>query len=225
MSKKYELIASDVDGLYRVKALKDFGNVKAGDVGGYVAGEHNLSHDGNCWVYDGARVFDNAWVTDDVRVFGNAHVYGNPRASGVACIYENARLYGDAYVHGNVRLRGDCSVYGDARVFGNAWIRGNASVFGSAHVFGNAHIESNADVSETSDYFVVGPDPFLDRFTTVHKTVNGYSINHGNYSVNNIKDMDNDIKRECSYHEHTKSYYEIVSGSIALWVKQNVNNT
>ena len=36
MGKKYELIPSDREGLYRVKALKDFGNVKNGDIGDYV---------------------------------------------------------------------------------------------------------------------------------------------------------------------------------------------
>ena len=36
MSKKYKLIPSDKQGLYRVKALRDFANVKKGDIGGYV---------------------------------------------------------------------------------------------------------------------------------------------------------------------------------------------
>ena len=34
--KKYELIPSGKIGLFRVKALKDFGNVKKENVGGYV---------------------------------------------------------------------------------------------------------------------------------------------------------------------------------------------
>ena len=54
MEKKYELIPSDKEGLYRIKAVKDFSNVKKGDIGGYIEGEKNLSHDGNCWIYDNA---------------------------------------------------------------------------------------------------------------------------------------------------------------------------
>ena len=62
--------------LYRIQALKDFGDVKAGDLGGYVESGGNLSQDGNCWVYDGAKVFDNALVYEDARVFGNGSILG-----------------------------------------------------------------------------------------------------------------------------------------------------
>ena len=43
MSKKYELtnISKIVNGcrVYRIKALKDFGDVKIGDIGGYIQSE------------------------------------------------------------------------------------------------------------------------------------------------------------------------------------------
>ena len=42
--------------LYRIRALKDFGHVRAGTLGGFVASERNLSQDGNCWVADDAQV-------------------------------------------------------------------------------------------------------------------------------------------------------------------------
>ena len=45
---KYELIPSDREGFYRVKALRDFNDVKKGDIGGYVEGEKNLSQYGDC---------------------------------------------------------------------------------------------------------------------------------------------------------------------------------
>ena len=75
--------------LFRIKALVSFGDVTAGDLGGYVEKEGNLSHDGNAWVYD------NAWV------YGNAQVYGNARVCGDAQVYGNARVCGDAQVYGN----------------------------------------------------------------------------------------------------------------------------
>ena len=34
--------------LHRIKALKDFGDVKKGDLGGWIEKESNLSQDGNC---------------------------------------------------------------------------------------------------------------------------------------------------------------------------------
>ena len=42
--------------LHRIRALRSFGNVKAGDVGGWVEREANLSHDGDCWVRGGTWV-------------------------------------------------------------------------------------------------------------------------------------------------------------------------
>src|SRR6056297_2406270 len=81
--KKYELLTDRPilyrrRTLYQIKALRDFNDVKKGDLGGFIEKEENLSHTGNCWVsnlskvYDDAMVYGNAWVTDDARVFGDA---------------------------------------------------------------------------------------------------------------------------------------------------------
>ena len=79
--KKYELTDDTVQffgkTLHRVKALCDFGDVKAGDLGGYIESESNLSHDSNAWVYGDARVSGDAWVYGNARVYGNAWVYGD----------------------------------------------------------------------------------------------------------------------------------------------------
>ncbi|WP_412058013.1 hypothetical protein [Bartonella sp. DGB2] len=60
MEKKYELTQETREvnerTLYRIRALRDFGNVKAGDKGGFVENERNLSHRGDCWVNDNACV-------------------------------------------------------------------------------------------------------------------------------------------------------------------------
>lgn len=61
MIKKFELDLSSkitVFGieLFRVKALISFGDVKEGELGGYIAKEGNLSHSGNAWVYGNAEV-------------------------------------------------------------------------------------------------------------------------------------------------------------------------
>lgn len=82
--------------LFRIRALVSFGNVKKDELGGYVEKEENLSHDGNAWVYDDARVYDDAWVYGDARVCGNASVCGNARVYGDAWVCGNARVYDDA---------------------------------------------------------------------------------------------------------------------------------
>ena len=65
---KYELLLDqtiDVQGhkLFRIRALRDFGDVKAGEEGGYIESENNLSTEDDAWVYDNARVFGNARVS------------------------------------------------------------------------------------------------------------------------------------------------------------------
>lgn len=66
MEKKYKLTEETfaVDGhvLHRIKALRDFGNVKKGDIGGWIEGQENLSHDDDFWVYGNARVYGEAEV-------------------------------------------------------------------------------------------------------------------------------------------------------------------
>ena len=84
--------------LYRIRALRDLPRhgVKAGDLGGYVEGTHNLS--GDAWVADHAWVSGNAQVAGRALVFGDADVCGNARVFGDAQVAGDARVYGDADV-------------------------------------------------------------------------------------------------------------------------------
>lgn len=61
MEKKYELTDEilEVGGrvLHRINALRNFGNIKQGEIGGWIENEDNLSHCGDCWVYGDAEVY------------------------------------------------------------------------------------------------------------------------------------------------------------------------
>ena len=89
--KKYELTSETkiVFGhiLYRIKALSSFGYVSAGDLGGFLESEKNLSQNGNAWVYGNAWVSDNAEVYGNAEVSGNARVYGNAEVSKIGSIF------------------------------------------------------------------------------------------------------------------------------------------
>ena len=118
MSDKYKLTnetkeASSIK-LFRIQALRSFGDVNAGDLGGWVEGVKNLSQEGDAWVYGDAQVYGDAWVYDDARVYDDAKVYGN---TGV---YGDAQVFGNARVSGNARVYGNAGVLGNARVFDNA---------------------------------------------------------------------------------------------------------
>lgn len=54
--------------LHRIECVCSFGNVKAGDKGGWIEKEENLSQYNNCWVYDNAIVCYNAGVCDNAYV-------------------------------------------------------------------------------------------------------------------------------------------------------------
>ena len=84
MEKKYKTEKDPETGLLRVIALKDFYDVKKGQLGGIIEKEYNLSQEGNCWVYENAMVYENA------RVRGNARVYGHAQVHGEAYVYVNS---------------------------------------------------------------------------------------------------------------------------------------
>lgn len=152
--KKYELVPSDKEGLFRIKALRNFGDVKKGDIGGYVSGEHNLSHEGLCWIFGNAKVYGNAevsgnaWVSDNAKVYDDASVINYARVSGNAIIYGKALVYDIATIYGNA------VVCGDAEVHGNAVVRGKAKVCGYANIGRNAEICRNAVINKITDYKV-----------------------------------------------------------------------
>src|SRR3990167_8453730 len=78
--------------LYRIEALKDFGDVSKGDKGGFIEKTENLEDDGDAWVSGNAWIYGNAWVS------GNAWIYGNARVYGDACIY-GKKLMGGYFYH------------------------------------------------------------------------------------------------------------------------------
>jgi len=87
--------------LYQIEALKEFSDIKKGDLGGWIEKESNLSQQGDCWVSCRARVYDNAIVSDNAWVFGNAWVSGCAWVSGNARVFGNARVSDNAWVSGN----------------------------------------------------------------------------------------------------------------------------
>lgn len=132
METKYEFTDESIivnnHKLYRIKALRDFGNIKAGDLGGFIESYKNLMHDKNCWVGENACVYDNAHVYRDAFVCGNADISGN------VYIYDSAHVSGHAHIYGNATIYGDANINGDVHIYDYA------------HVYDNAFISSNKDI-------------------------------------------------------------------------------
>ena len=127
--KKYEFTGEtkNIDGhiLHQIRALMDFGNVKIGDLGGWIESEENLSQEGNCWVYGNAQAYGNAWVGENATVYGNAHVCKNAWVYGNAQVCGNAQIYGNAQVCGNAQIYGNAKMCGDAQAYGDFWVYRN----------------------------------------------------------------------------------------------------
>lgn len=89
--KKFELIdASDYGygGAYRIRALRDFGDVQKGMLGGYVEEESCLSHEGDCWIYGnsfvgkGCRVMEYSKIYDNTNIIGGVSIRGHSLVKG-----------------------------------------------------------------------------------------------------------------------------------------------
>lgn len=61
--------------LHRIRAVRSFGDVKEGDIGGWIEKEENLSHEGNCWVRGSALLCGNAKLRGNAEVRGFATVH------------------------------------------------------------------------------------------------------------------------------------------------------
>lgn len=151
--KKYELTEETINvfgkTLHRIRATRDFSNVHAGDLGGFIENELNLSHDRDTWVY------------------GNALVYGDARVGGKALVSGDARVGGDAWVGGNALVSGNALVYGNALVKGTRdiyWISCIGSRDGTTTFFRNA----NNSISVSCGCFYGTIDEFAAAVTKTH---------------------------------------------------------
>ncbi len=87
--------------LYRVRAIRDFSDVKAGDFGGFIEHDGNLSQEGDCWVYGDAIIANNSTVSDNAKIYGDSIVEWS-NISGNAKIFDS-RIE-NAYISGNSRI-------------------------------------------------------------------------------------------------------------------------
>lgn len=228
MNRKYELLKEDTikygaSTLYRIKALKDFGDVNSGDLGGYIESEHNLSQNGECWVYDTSKVLNTA------TIHNNAKIYGNSIISGYSCVCENVKIFDNTNVFGYATIRGNAEISGYSRIFGNAevysgakihssLISGNAvimrSEIGPAVIMnGNEHISQNGNIKCESDYLTMGP--IYGMKITSYRSKNG-SVNidlmqgreYFSYTIEEFKHKDLPI---LTYTKHDKVYEDIIN--------------
>ncbi len=175
--KKYKIrkdLCYTFDGrqLYRIEALKNFGDVKKGSIGGFVENDKNLSQEGNCWIYLDGKVYDNAQVWGDAvidgfaqvcnnaLVFKEAHVRGHSKIKDNARVFDNARIEGNSIVKDNAQVYGcsilleNAQVCDNANLIGTCLVRDNAIVCGDADIYDYVQFNSDAKIASAADYFI-----------------------------------------------------------------------
>lgn len=132
--KKYEIVKDNFKEIYgikvyRIRALKDIENrhqnIKAGDLGGYVQSERNLSQNNNCWIFDDAIVFDNANVIQNANICDHAQISDN------------------------------AIIMGYATIMGHSKICDHAKIGGRALIAERAEIDENAELLDSNDYITL----------------------------------------------------------------------
>lgn len=134
--------------LLQIRAKKDFGDVKKGDIGGWIEKEENLDSEGTCWVYDQAIVCEDAIVRGDAKVQGRARVSDSAFIYGRAVVKDDSLVFGNAKINNRAVVRENAKVYGwsnvEGEVYGSATISDHADIFPSSKVFGNACVTGRA---------------------------------------------------------------------------------
>lgn len=125
--------------LHRIRALRDIcGEIRAGDIGGFVESESNLSAEpGDC-----AWIFDDAIAAGDAYVDRDACLRGDAIACGSAYVSKGSVMSGHSHAEDNAYLRG-------ASMTGKALASGNAQIIHDPHTMGTPILSGNCKVYGT----------------------------------------------------------------------------
>ena len=175
--------------VYRIKALKEFGIVKKGELGGYIAKESNLSFkEGSvAWVgkeavvMDDASVLNHAQVTDHAIITGTTTVKNCAIVGGSAEINGNCFIMKEAVVTGAAKLNGKVVVTDTAIVMEDVSLNGAIRVYGEAILSGDTEIEDNADIGfniENNEDFILYKNPMHPGHVITASTTSDYMCVH-----------------------------------------------
>lgn len=203
--KKYELTneTKEINGctLHRIVALRDFGNVKKGYLGGFIEKESNLSHANTCWIYD------DGIVCGESRLCEGSEVHDNAVVCGTSTIWENSRIFENAYVcdsligrskiHGNASVNNaevlcgaevkDRVLIKGGRIESDVVIADNVTVSGNSYISGyNVTVGENASIVDgmvlsNDDWRVFGG--YNDRYVTWLRKGDYFVLNGMKYTA------------------------------------------
>lgn len=181
--KKYEFVESvvwvrqkdgcEIDNLRRIRALRDIPchGVKAGDLGGYIKDEKNLSHEGDAWIGGEAYVYGDARIEGGL-VHENAIVSGYSISRGE--IGGDSILCGQSFVEEGCRLAGKVTVE-NSSIMNGSQLDGEISIMHESIVSGT-NISGNVSLRETvilKECTVEGNVSLRGRISASHTVFDG----------------------------------------------------
>ena len=161
--------------LYRVRAIRDFSDVKAGDFGGFIEHDGNLSQEGDCWVYEDAIIANHSAVSDNAKIYGDSIVEWS-NISGDAKIFDSK--IENAYISGNSRVYksfiSEFYVQDNAVVYNSDPNRKSEFCYGE--IKGNGAIFTDGDENVIRIKDLTKPNSFLAEFLeTMSEIMDGYA--------------------------------------------------
>ena len=185
-NRKYEMTNITMEfeerTLYRIRALKNFRNVKAGDLGGWVSGKHNLSQEGDCWIYDEAKCMDNARMYHNSAMYNNAvmcdfsEMHGCSEMHNYSAMLDNSRMYNCSAMYDNSRMYNDSKMYNNSRMFDNSAMYNNAVMLDNSKMFENSRMYRDSRLKNKENLYgklVCKVDRFIEINNTGGRVVTG----------------------------------------------------
>lgn len=127
--------------LQQIKAVRDFGDIQKGTLGGFVRSTDNLSQEGLCWIDETSIVAENAHVSGDAQITRYSKVHGHAKVSEEATV-NNSEISEFATV------RGKAFAY-DSTLSGASWL-GREAVAEKATLTDYASVTESASSIATS---------------------------------------------------------------------------
>ena len=167
-NKKYEILMDKKNTiewkghtLHRIKALRDFGDIRKGDIGGYVENENNLSHKGNCWIYDDAKVMDDSIMYDYSRICDKSELHDDSR------MYNYSKMYDYSELHNNSIMNDDSEMHDNSKMYGNSIMYDYSEMHGDSEL--NNQVKLYGKLFSKVDEFIEIQNPNGRLVTCIRK--------------------------------------------------------
>ena len=157
--------------------------VNPGDKGGWIEHDGNLSHEGNCWIMDSAKAFDNARREGNSLGIDYSQQHGNSIQKGNSIQSGYSQQYGNSIQSGQSRQMGRSRQFENSTQLDFSMQKGRSKQYGSSR---QTEYSSQDGFSQQYESSI--------QMGNSHQT--GHSRQYGN-STQGENSVQNDFSRQC----------------------------